>query len=697
MKVRSEILIVDDKKENLHSLEVLLKDVDADIVLAHSGSEALRIMLESDFALVLMDVQMPEMDGFETVRIMRKDQALESTPVIFLSAIYKEDIYLLKGIESGAVDFLIKPIKSELLLGKVRIFLNLFENRKKLELINRTYERELLINQTLSDLAKQLIEPEKTIQMISDSVFKASLLITESKQGLVSEIDRVSGNNIGHSLSEMMSKSYGLEGEVRRPGFSIGKDGKYPGMWEKVLIKGVPLLVKDYEGYSPKAGLPEGHMPIKDFLSVPVKYGEEIIGQIAVTNCRTSYNDLHLSALLKIADLYALAIKRQRDEEDRISIMEEVRQSEKMQVIGQLTGGMAHNFNNILNGILSAAQLLKSKYGKMDKSTEKYTDIIISSSLRAAGITEKLLQYSKKNKVKTELLSPQKIISDCVSILSSTIDSKIQVVEEIEEALWNVLGDRSSIQNVLLNLGLNGSHAIDGDGKIVFKAYNKPLSARDIVDMNLSLKEGDFVCLEVYDSGSGISKENIKQIFKPFFTTKKNGTGLGLSVSYRTVSDHSGAMNVISGHGEGTTFYIYLPAYRGDRDIEIEPEKIIDGTGVILFIDDEEINRITGSELLKSLGYSVYTAENGISALKIYKEIGNSIDLVITDMQMPDMDGLETIKNLYTINANCKVILISGFSEESHSDEINKLQISGFIQKPYRLNDLSQSVSDVLK
>lgn len=697
MMERNKILIVDDRDENLHSLEVLLKEIDADIVRAKSGNEALQKMLERDFALILMDVQMPGMDGFETVKIMRQDQNLSSTPVIFLSAIYKEEKYLMEGIASGAVDFIVKPIQSEILLGKVRIFLNLYERKRRLEESNKEYEREVLINKTLSDLAKQLIEPEKTIKEMADSVFSASLLITDSEHGFVSEIDRENGDNIGHTLSAMMGKSCRIEGDDNRIVFSIGDNGHYPNMWGQALNTGQPLLINDYESHHMRKGLPEGHVPMRDFLTVPVKYGEEVIGQIAVTNCRSTYRKFHIADLERVADLYAVAIKRKRDEEDRLKLQEEVKQSEKMQVIGQLAGGMAHNFNNILNGILSAAQLLKNRYGKLDRESGKFTDIIISSSLRAAGITEKLLQYSRKNEVKTEFIETEKIIDDCVAILKSTVDNRISIETDISPEVSSILGDSSSIENVILNLGLNGSQAIDGKGRISYKAYNKELAYGEAVMPENPLKQGHYVCIEVSDTGKGISEENLRNIFKPFYTTRQNGTGLGLSVSHRTISDHSGAIQVVSQIGKGTTFILYLPAFTGQKAIKLSEDSVLEGNGSILFIDDEEINRVTGSELLESLGYSVITAESGSEALRIYASKKNDIDLIITDMQMPEMNGRETIERLRAINDQCKVILISGFSEEINSSEIEKQNITAYLQKPYKLTDLSKVIAEVLQ
>ena len=571
MDSKTKILIVDDRKENLIALEKVLIDFDVEFVRAFSGNEALQEMIEQEFALVLMDVQMPEMDGFEAVQIMRHDKELENTPVIFISAIYREEHYTIKGIESGAIDFIIKPIIPQVLIGKVKTFINIYENRKNLELMNKKLSRneidlqwELLVNRTLADLSHQLILPELSIKDMAYSVFVASKELTGSVHGYVSEIDRKTKENIGHTLSEMMGNSCRITGADGPIVFPCGKDGMYPKLWGHVLNTGEPFMTRDLNGHPEFSGLPQGHILMKDLLSMPVKYNNEVIGQIALTNASSQYTDKHLTAIQKVADIYALGIHRIREEIDRKIMEDGLRQTEKMQVIGQLAGGIAHDFNNQLGMIIGNAELslISLADNDINRSVIKRLKSIVEVSSRAGELTGQLLAYARKGYNIKKEINPGKIIHDVISVLERTIDKKITIEQDLHLSQQRIMGDPAQIYSAILNIGINARDAMPEGGKITFQTSEEIFNEFSELSLFENQALGKYVKIEISDTGSGINSEILSRIFEPFFTTKDigKGTGMGLSAVQGIVKIHNGNISVSSKEGEGTTFTILFPS-----------------------------------------------------------------------------------------------------------------------------------------
>lgn len=366
---------------------------------------------------------------------------------------------------------------------------------------------------------------------------------------------------------------------------------------------------------------------------------------------------------------------------------EQLSQRSKIDAIGLLAGGMAHDFNNVLSGILSAAQLLKSPMIDLNDQAKKYVDLIFQASKRGSDLTSRLLSFGRKELTEYKNLDLNKVINDICEILKRTIDKRISIEYDLQADDFIVFGDISSFQNALINLGINASHAISGEGEIKY------------VLKNIYLGSDKYCQVEVIDNGCGIPELNLSKIFEPFYTTKDidSGTGLGLSVVKSTVADHKGTIDVISQLGFGSTFTIVLPANSHKiQSVSTEDEKIIPGKGTILFVDDEKLNRITGNDILKSLGYDVIEAVDGADALLKFEESKIAIDLIILDMIMPGLNGTETFHKLMELDNNCRVIITSGYINNENIEELINKGLSGFIHKPYRVHELSQLISKVL-
>lgn len=711
MEIKTKILIVDDREENLIALEKVLIDFDVEFVRAFSGNEALQLMIEHEYALVLMDVQMPDMDGFETVQIMMQDKELENTPVIFISAIYKEENYTITGIERGAIDFIVKPIIPQILIGKVKIFINIYEHRKNLELMNEKLNKnekqlqwELLVNKTLAALAHQLISPELSIKEMAVSIFEASRELTGSDHGFVSEIDRKTRDNIGHTISAMMGCSSAINEPYKCLTFASGENGINPKMWGHALNKGEPFLTNDFTEQFMSSGLPEGHVPMKNFLSMPVKYNNEVIGQIALTNTPSEYTEQHLLAIQKVADLYALGIHRKREEMDRKIMEDEIRQKEKMQVIGQLAGGIAHDFNNQLGMIIGNAELslISLSDNEINKPVIKRLKSIIKVSSRAAELTGQLLAYARKGYNIKKEINPDKIIYDVISVLERTIDKKISIIHELCFSGLSIIGDPTQIYSAILNIGINARDAMPHGGKISFKTSEENVDNLSEFNNPGKLTSGKYLKIEISDTGNGIKKEILDQIFDPFFTTKKigEGTGMGLSAVQGIVKIHNGIINVSTIEGEGTTFTIHFPSVEktginNNTDDSVVHDSQLKGT--VILAEDEEVLCKIEEAMLMELGLNVLTAADGREAVNLFKKHKGEIDLVILDLVMPQMDGKETLKRIQKINPETKILILTGSTTENPENFIKKHGVAGIIEKPFIYNDLHDIISAILK
>lgn len=390
---------------------------------------------------------------------------------------------------------------------------------------------------------------------------------------------------------------------------------------------------------------------------------------------------------------------RKNAEQEKQKLREQLAQSQKMESIGQLAGGMAHDFNNILNGILSASQVLKLPKNGLNERGLKYVDMISQSSMRAADLIKKLLAFSRRSTIENRPLDIHQILFDTTEILKQTIDKKINVTLTEKAEHQRIVGDMSAIESALLNLGINASHAMPEGGELSYMTDNVLLDQDFCDSISFDIKAGTYLRIEVQDSGQGIAKENLQKIFEPFYTTKApgKGTGLGLSAVYGTVKDHHGAIEVESAIGKGTKFSIYLPNSEESDEVSETKEKIQKGSGTVLLVDDEETLRILNKELIESLGYSVVLASNGLEAIKEYSDRFGEIDIVLMDMIMPVMNGSEAFYKIRKIDDNSKIIIASGFTYDKNIDVLMKAGLKGFIHKPYSVSAISKLLKEVME
>ncbi|MCP3952628.1 MAG: response regulator [Desulfobacterales bacterium] len=387
--------------------------------------------------------------------------------------------------------------------------------------------------------------------------------------------------------------------------------------------------------------------------------------------------------------------ERKQAEQERHSFEVQFQQAQKMEAIGTLAGGIAHDFNNLLMGIQGRISLMNnipadSENSEHLKSIETYVN-------SATELTRQLLGIARGGKYEVKPTSLNALVKK-QNAMFGRMRKEITVRGKYAKDLWPTEVDRGQIEQVLLNLYVNASQAMPEGGDINTQTENVTIDESYVKPFEI--KTGRYVKISVTDNGSGMDPETQDRIFDPFFTTKEmgRGTGLGLASAYGIIKNHGGFINVYSEKGVGTTFNFYIPATGKDFVREAKPSAdVIRGDATILLVDDEAMIVDVGRQLLDRLGYTVLTAASGQEALSIYSREKNKIDLVILDMIMPGLGGGETFNRLYRINPGVRVILSSGYSVNGQATEILRRGCSGFIQKPFNLESLSQKVSAVLK
>ena len=377
-------------------------------------------------------------------------------------------------------------------------------------------------------------------------------------------------------------------------------------------------------------------------------------------------------------------------------------QSQKMQAIGQLAGGIAHDFNNLLTAISGHCDLLLLRHRKEDTS---YSDLaqIHQNANRAAALVGQLLAFSRKQTLKPEHIDLQDVLSDLTHLLSRLVGEKVKLKLTHSANLGMIRADKRQLEQVLINLVVNARDAMPEGGMIGIETEALTLQEEFRRDRAM-VPAGDYAVIRVTDTGTGMPRDQLEKIFEPFFTTKKlgEGTGLGLSTAYGIVKQSGGFIFVDSEVGEGTVFHLYFPIHAGPPEmpvVRVEPARKImmrQGEGVVLLVEDEAPVRAFASRALRMRGYTVLEAESAEDALRTLEDPALEIDVFVTDVVMPGLDGPSWVKQALETRPSVRVIFMSGYAEECLSEAQGRIPNSVFLAKPFSLNDLAATVQGQL-
>lgn len=373
-----------------------------------------------------------------------------------------------------------------------------------------------------------------------------------------------------------------------------------------------------------------------------------------------------------------------------------LRHSQKMEALGKLTGGIAHDFNNMLGVILGYAELLKSQLAENTKQSQ-YINEINQAGTRAKKLTSRLLAFSRKKPADTQVINLNQLILEDQHMLEKTLTARIKLNIDLAPDLWPVQLDKAGLQDAVLNISINAMHAMPDGGDFTISTSNLTLTDSD--PYYVDLKKGDYILLSLTDTGMGMDNETKLKVFDPFFTTKKDGSGLGLSQVYGFVQQCNGSIHIYSEPGHGTRITIYFPRYniadKIETNIVSSDDKLdLTGSGNILVVDDEPALVELAKEILSSHGYNVITATSGEEALKILQQ--NNIDVLMTDIIMPGMDGYQLTEKVQQLYPEIKIQLASGFSDKRNSHLISDELYKKRLQKPFSTKNLLVRIKELL-
>jgi len=370
-------------------------------------------------------------------------------------------------------------------------------------------------------------------------------------------------------------------------------------------------------------------------------------------------------------------------------------QAQKMEAVGTLAGGIAHDFNNVLATIMGYSSFLKNKVSRGEELYDGL-ELIEKASTRASELTSQLLTYTRKTVRKVKAINLNRVLREVHTLISKTFDKSIRIHLNTAENIPTIEGDESQIYQVIMNVSVNAQHAMPDGGDLTMETYEEVVS--NVREKTFfSINPGRYVCLKITDTGIGMNEETLSKVFEPYFTTRSDsgGSGLGMSVAFGIVQSHNGYIDIVSDPGRGSQVVISFPvSEKKEINNEIEQVDIDGGTEDILVIDDEMMILQMTSDILEESGYTVRTALSGKEGIEMAE--GKMPDLVILDLKMPEMDGIEVLKRLMDIDPNVSILMASGYVEEDQKNEILDMGVSGFIHKPFSADNLKKYIRYIL-
>ncbi|OGV37655.1 MAG: hypothetical protein A2020_14885 [Lentisphaerae bacterium GWF2_45_14] len=670
------ILVVDDNPENIRLTGTILRDNGFLVSIASDGNQALKIMQRNLPDLILLDIIMPEMDGFETCKRLKDNPVTKDIPIIFMSALI-ETVDKVKGFNAGGVDYLTKPADPEEMLARINTHLTMKFLYRKLEEINKNLEETVRVRTI------ELIQKNKLLSEEIDQRKEAEEALRKSKDDLSITLNSIGDAVVAVDAEGNVTMMNPVAEKLMGVTFTIAE-----GKPLKDVFDIVNATRESLENPLEKVMKGEKRASISIDTTLVSKDGKEYLIADSCAPIRNPEEKI-VGAVLVFRDI---------TEKHRLE--EQLRQAQKMESIGQLAGGIAHDFNNLLAGIFGYSQALSRKL-KDNDALREYSDGITDTAKRAADLIRKLMAFSRKGKLVSIITNVNNSIKEVAAILERSIDKRIKLNLDLNAENPVVMGDPSLLQNAILNLGINARDAMPEGGKLTIATKNTVMRREDCQNSSFDLKPGSYIEIVVSDTGIGMGAETQRHIFEPFFTTKQigQGTGLGLASVYGTVKAHYGAITVYSNLGDGATFNLYLPMAEKPPagEVLIAEDAIVRGSGCVLLVDDERVIRTTGCELLEGLGYEVLLASNGMEALRVLKDNIDKIDLVILDMVMPEMNGRDCFHEIRKIDPDAKVLISSGFTQFHELNGLFSEGLRGYIRKPFTVSELSKAVDSAMK
>ena len=624
------VLLVDDDERNLLAIATVLEDL-GEIVSARSGEEALRHLLKGEFAVILLDVYMPGMDGYETAQIIRSRDQSKGIPIVFLSAVNKEAEHLLRGYSMGAVDYVFKPVDPIVLRSKVTVFVELFAKTKEIE--RKARAEQALLDANLRANAERL----RAEQELRRAEQREAAIIQSLPMVLYLE-----------PIDASPRRPTYVSGDLKAiTGFSHAEVLDTPDLWSERL-----------------------HPDDRERVTVALE-ARRVSGRSAVEyrwQCQdgTYRHFLDQAVLLRDADGKPVEFAGTlTDVTDRRSLESQLIQAQKMDAIGKLTGGIAHDFNNLLAAVIGGVGLLEKRATLQDEE-RKILGMTKRAAEQGSELVRRLLAFARRQKLEPHPV-PIGALRDAVSdLLTHTLGGLVEIEWRTDDDAWPAFADRSQLELALVNLIINARDAMPAGGTVTVSIENRTATG----ERPTELPAADHVLITVADSGTGITPEDLERVMDPFFTTKEvgKGSGLGLSMVYGFAQQSDGAFRIESEVGKGTRAELWLPRAPADHAAASQPlpdDGQVDSPGPlrILLVDDHEEVRATTGAMLEELGHTVAGAANGRDALEVLREGDCDYDLMISDYAMPHVSGTEFLREARQLCPDVPALIITGYAE----------------------------------
>jgi PAS domain S-box-containing protein len=660
-----KILAIDDKMDNLIILSALLKNLlpGCTVITAQSGMEGIAIARAELPDAILLDVKMPDMDGFETCRRLMSDERTNCIPVIMITAIKTDPESRVKGLEIGANAFLAKPIDQHELISQVKVALRI----KKAE--DALREQRNSLDKMVQERTAALQESERKYREIFESII--DVFYRTDNEGVLRIVSPSVEQILGYPPDQVIGKKlyeFYVNPEER--------DQFLAALRQKGEIKGyeVPLRAKD--------------------------------GSVVWVSTNAQFYRDQQGEILGVQGISRDITEQKLAEEENIKLEARLQQAQKMESIGSLAGGIAHDLNNILFPISGLSEMLLDDMPPGSRERESIEQIH-KSAQRGSDLVQQILAFSRQSKPRKLPIRIQPILNEVLKLARAAIPMNIEISSHIDTDCGLVSADPTQVHQIAMNLVTNAFHAVEknsGTIKIELKethitSLGGPEELPSRV-MTGDILVGRYACITVSDTGTGMSQTLIAKIFEPYFTTKKlgKGTGLGLSVVHGIVKEHGGNIRVNSEVGKGTAFQVYLPLL---EDVAVSKAAAGNGTyptgsESILLVDDEEPIAYMEQMMLEKLGYQVTVRTSSPDALSAFKANPGNFDLVISDKSMPNMTGEQLARELILIKPGIPIIICTGFSDEIDMQHGKAMGIKGFLMKPVAAGDLAEMVRKVL-
>jgi PAS domain S-box-containing protein len=659
--LRARILIVDDDERNAFAASQALVELGHELVVARSGEEALKRLLTEDFALILLDLHMPGMDGYETAALIRARRRTSHIPIVFLTAVFRDEAHLFQAYTAGAVDVVFKPVDPFILRSKVQILVDL--HLKTEEIKRQSEHRKWLLDENIR-VRNEKAHAERALQEArarQEAILKSLPIVFTSRE-----------------TTPPFRPTFVSDGVEAMTGFPAARFIEEPEFGaSRIHPDDVERVVQAVAGCVERG-----------------RYACEFRWQCADGSYKVLLDQGVLAPQIEgqAPEVFGTLL----DVTDRQMLEEQLAQARKMEAVGQLTGGVAHDFNNLLTVVLGNIDLL-SRGAEKDPKRLRQLGAIRHAADRGKSLTRQLLAFSRRQHLHPQTLDANALITTFTPLIQQAVGEAVTIDTDLSPTPVCVHVDPAQLETALLNLAVNARDAMPNGGALTFSTRASG-GASD--GGPAELKDGRWVTIEVRDTGTGMPREVLDRIFEPFFTTKEvgKGSGLGLSQVYGFVRQSGGHVTAHSEPGAGSIFRLHLRATdkpAAERPASEAPKRVQRGQGERLLVveDDAGVLALT-VEMLTGLGYAVETASNAAQALERL-EAGESFDLLFSDVVMPGgISGIELARSVREKWPDMRVLLTSGYVGATASLKEAEFPL---IDKPYDRANLAAKLRDILR